>query len=875
MAKSKEEYTPMMVQYFEIKEKYPDSILMYRLGDFYEMFFDDAKIASKILDIALTGRNCGTDERAPMCGIPFHAADSYISKLVAAGYSVAICEQTEDPAKARGIVKRDVIRVITPGTIMDQSALDAGSNNYLASLCIHDNTAGFAYADITTGEFSAYEFAGDIKTQILNEVVRIAPRELIMSLEAFEDTALYNQITSKVSCFARNYYDWAYEHDSAGDRLVNQFGESLAELGLADKPQAVCAAGALLFYFADTQKTQPQNITKIEAEEDDSRMQIDMYSIRNLELTETLRSRGKRGSLLDVIDKTQTPMGARALRRLITAPYKNCAVINNRLLSVEELLKNPMLRAELTEALRGVKDIERTISKITYKTANCQDLIALKNSFMNLPLIKKCVLGCSAKTTAAYAAELDTLDDLTSLISRTINDDAPAIVRSGGLIREGASEEIDKLKSIKENSSEWLRDLVEEEKEKTGIKTMKLGYNKVFGYYVEVSNSYKGDVPDYFIRRQTLTNGERYITPRMKEIEETVLSADSNLADMEYELFCEVRDRVAGEFERISKTAAAVAGIDLICSFANLAEKNKYVMPTVDLSDKISIKDGRHPVVEKLNSSSLFIPNDINLDRGENQVAIITGPNMAGKSTYMRQCAIITLMAQMGCFVPAKQARIGIVDKIFTRVGASDDLSAGQSTFMVEMTEVAYILDNATNDSLIILDEIGRGTSTYDGLSIAWAVVEYIADIKKCGARTMFATHYHELTELEEKIANVKNYSIAARKSGTDITFLRKIIRGGADESFGVEVAALAGVKRSVIRRAKEIAGVLEAREHGEVSEAKVRTAAKKQSEVQLGFFAGEENEIICELKSIQLDTMTPVEALTKLYDLNAKAKQL
>ena len=609
---------------------------------------------------------------------------------------------------------------------------------------------------------------------------------------------------------------------------------------------------------------------------DEENMQLDMYSLRNLEITETLRDRTQKGSLLHVLNQTKTSMGSRMMRRWITSPLMNCAKIQNRHLAVDELLKNPMLREELIESLKNIQDIERIINKITYKTANCQDLLGLKKSFGYLPLIKQSVSRCQSKLLLAQLKEFDALEDLYQLIDETIDENAPATIRTGSMIKDGADAELDKRRVIVRDGRAWLSDIVEEEKEKTGIKTMKLGYNKVFGYYIEVSKANVSLVPDYFIRKQTLTNGERYITPKIKEIEEAILNADTELVDMEYKIFCQVRDQVAARYEAVQKTAEIVAVVDVLCSLAAVAEKRSYVMPTMNLSDRIVIRDGRHPVVEKLNKSGVFIPNDVSLDNAGNQISIITGPNMAGKSTYMRQVAIIVLMAQMGSFVPAASAEIGIVDKIFTRVGASDDLSSGQSTFMVEMKEVAYILDNATNKSLIILDEIGRGTSTFDGLSIAWAVVEYLADRKKCGAKTMFATHYHELTELEEKIPNVKNYCIAVKKRGDDITFLRKIIRGGADESYGVEVAALAGVKKAVIKRAKEIAYTLEARDQKQVNTAKIDTGNVKPQQIdenQFDFFAAADNEVVAEIKALNLNTMTPVEALTKLYDLQARAK--
>ena len=872
----KSKLTPMMQQYFDVKDEYTDSILMYRLGDFYEMFFEDAEIASRVLDIALTGRACGLEERAPMCGIPFHAANSYISKLVLAGYTVAVCEQTENPAEAKGIVRREVVRVITPGTLMDASALDSTKNNYLCSVCAGSSGAAAAFVDITTGDCSVSEVSGaEFVTPILNELVRYSPSEVIINLEGFENSAFVEAIGEKTGATVRNYRDWAFEKCEAEERLLKQFG-GVEAVFPEDKPYSVRAVGALLAYLEETQKTELKNITGIDVDRDAEMMQLDMYSLRNLEVLETMRERNAKGSLLHTLNMTSTAMGARLLRRSLTAPLRNCAVITNRHLAVAELVSDPLLRAEMMEALKGVRDMERLINRIVYKNANCPDLINLANSLRQLPTLMQCLKGTASKLLKSCASKLDTLDDIRMLIDDNIDPDAPASLRGGGLIKKGANEEIDRTVNLVENGQSILREMVEQEKEKTGIKIMKLGFNKVFGYYIEVSNSYLDLVPDYFIRKQTLTGGERFITPELKEIEDEVLVAGEKRIDMEYELFCQIRDRVGAAFERICASSEIVAIVDMMCSFAAVAERYSYVMPTVNMSDKIVIKGGRHPVVEKLLKGTAFISNDTTLDNRENQVAIITGPNMAGKSTYMRQTALIVLMAQAGSFVPADSAEIGIVDKIFTRVGASDDLSSGQSTFMVEMNEVAYILDNATNKSLVILDEIGRGTSTYDGLGIAWAVVEYMADAKKCGAKTMFATHYHELTQLENKIPNVKNYCIAVKKHGGTINFLRKIIRGGADESYGVDVAALAGVRKSVVSRAKEIVASLESEDNREVESVRVRTAKSEVADSnQFGFLAAAENEICEELKALDINSMTPVEALTALYDLQAKAKNM
>ena len=871
----KEKLTPMMQQYYEVKRQYPDSILMYRLGDFYEMFFEDALTASKVLDITLTGRNCGMEERAPMCGVPFHAADGYIARLVSNGYSVAICEQAEDPATAKGIVKRKVIRVVTPGTIMDTAALDAEKNNYLCSVSVGNIGAGLAFVDITTGECSAMEIPHeDYSLDLLGEIAKFMPTEVLMNLRGYENTNLVQDIRDKTHGIVRNYYDWAYDAEEAKKKTIVQFG-SLEDSSLADKPNCVSAIGALLLYLEETQKTELKNLKNVEISRDGTKMQLDIYSLRNLEILETLRDRSSRGSLLHTLNKTRTPMGSRLLRKWITAPLTNCAMIQNRHVAVDELIKNPLLRAEITEALKQISDMERLINRIVYKNAACGDLTGLKKSLRQLPDLARCLEETQSKLLRQCLRNMDLLEDICSLIDDTIAEDAPATLRNGGLIVKGANEDLEKVRSLMENGTAILNDLVEKEKEKSGIKLLKLGYNKVFGYYVETTKQYADMVPDYFIRKQTLANGERYITPELKEVEEAVLDASTKSVDMEYELFCQVRDRVAQAFDRVRRTAEAVAVLDVICSFAETAEKNGYTMPRVNMGDKIVIRDGRHPVVENLSKDSRFIPNDVILDGGENQISIITGPNMAGKSTYMRQTALIVLMAQIGSFVPASDAEIGIVDRIFTRVGASDDLSSGQSTFMIEMNEVAYILDHATKKSLVILDEIGRGTSTFDGLGIAWAVVEYIADSGKCGAKTMFATHYHELTQLEDKIPNVKNYCIAVKKHGDSISFLRKIIRGGADESYGVDVAALAGVKKSVVARAREIVASLENEENRDVSNAKIRTNQTdcEYIEGQMDFFGVADNPVLEELKGLDLNVMTPMEALTRLYDLQAKAK--
>ncbi len=868
----REKLTPMMKQYFAVKDKYENSILMYRLGDFYEMFFEDAEIASRVLDIALTGRNCGLEERAPMCGVPFHAVNNYVSKLVTAGYSVAICEQMEDPKQAKDIVERDVIRVITPGTIMDTSALDSTKNNYLCSLVKDDGGVAAAFIDITTGDCSVCNIKNkkdDI--ELINELVRYMPTEIIINPSAYKNEELRDKIFEKTHGFVKEYRGEAFEF-LKGQEKLSGFSE-MTELNFPyEERQCVRALGALIEYLEETQKTEIKNISGIDVNRDAEKMQLDMYSLRNLEVLETLRDRSAKGSLLHTINMTSTAMGARLLRKNLTAPLCNCVSIANRHLAVYELVSEPILRAEITDALKNVRDIERLINRIVYKNANCADLLNLKNSIFQLPKILELTKSCKAKLLSSCAEKLDTLSDVGELIDRMIDEEAPAMLRNGGLIKKGANEELDRIKNLVENGQAVLKDILEEEKEKTGIKIMKLGYNKVFGYYIEISKSYLDSVPDYFIRKQTLTGGERFVTPKLKELEEEILNASEKSVEMEYDLFCQVRDKTAEAFSRVCKTASVVALIDMLCSFASVSEKYNYSMPTVNMSDKIIIKGGRHPVVEKLIKNGAFISNDTYLDNGESQIAVITGPNMAGKSTYMRQTAIIVLLAQIGCFVPADSAEIGIVDRIFTRVGASDDLASGQSTFMVEMNEVSYILNNATKNSLVILDEIGRGTSTYDGLAIAWAVVEYIADSKKCGAKTMFATHYHELTQLEDKMPNVKNYCIAVKKYGETISFLRKIIRGGADESYGVDVAALAGVKKSVVNRAREIVASFESEDKSEIKSVKINMKKTGNAD-QLGFLSVKENKVCEELKTLDLNSMTPMQALTVLYDLQAKAK--
>lgn len=865
----------MMQQYFAIKKQYEDCILMYRLGDFYEMFFDDAKTASEILEIALTGRECGQEERAPMCGVPFHAVDSYIAKLIAAGKKVAICEQTEDPSAAKGIVKREVTRVVTPGTILDTSVLDDKKNNYLCCIYADGDGMGVSFVDITTGEISTAENSDASDLVILNEMVKYSPSEVIMNGGAYKRNTLTEKIRNRFECSIIAYREEPFELAAAQKKVMDIMGSSY-KTEIDGKVHSISSLGALLTYLEEMQKTEPVNLKELDIIDDGKYMGIDLYSMRNLELLETMRDKKAKGSLIHVLNKTVTAMGGRLMRKWITMPLVNCGTIRNRHNAVEELVKNPVIREEIRENLRGINDIERIITRISYKSANCKDLLAIAYSLEKLPEIKSLLSECKTGVINNLYNGFDTLEDIHDLIEASINPEAPLTVREGNMIKDGYNEEIDKTREIIRNGKQWIKDIIQKEREKTGLK-MKEGYNRVFGYYIEISKAEKGDVPPHFIRRQTLANSERYITEEIKEIEDGIVEGESKIVTMEYEMFCQIREAVGSRISRIQETAEKLAVIDVICSLAYVAEKNGYVKPSMNLGDKIIVKDGRHPVVEKLSGSNMFIANDINIDCTDNQVLVITGPNMAGKSTYMRQTALISIMAQMGSFVPASEAELGIVDHIFTRVGASDDLSAGQSTFMVEMSEVAYILDNATKNSLIILDEIGRGTSTFDGLSIAWAVVEYIADKKKCGAKTLFATHYRELMDLEDKIKGVKNYCVAVKKQGDDITFLRKIIRGGADGSYGIEVAYLAGVKKEVTKRAKAILKEVEALNGGQGAKVPEKYAARAEEPAseQLSFMEGNktESEIIDEIKNMDLDSLTPMEALTKLYALQAKAK--
>ena len=875
------EYTPMMQHYLKTHEEYKDCILFYRLGDFYEMFFDDAKVVSKELELTLTGKSCGAEERAPMCGIPYHAAETYLTRLVKKGYKVAICEQVEDPKLAKGMVKREVTRVVTPGTTLNAQALDETKNNYIMCIAYIGDHYGISSADITTGDYYVTEV--DSERKLLDEVNKYQPTEIICN-EAFYISGIdIDDMKNRMGIVVYSLDAWYFSDETAQMTLKDHFKvRDLEGLGLADYDSGVVAAGALLKYLYETQKTTLSNLVAIHPYTTGKFMIIDSSTRRNLELVETLREKQKRGSLLWVLDKTRTAMGARTLRSFVEQPLIERTEIEERYDAIDEFNTNAITREEIREYLNPVYDLERLITRVTYQTANPRDLIAFCNSIHMLPPIKTLMSDFQSPLLKRLYEQLDTLDELYELIERSITEEPPLTLHDGGILKEGYNEEVDRLRKAKTDGKSWLADLEAKEREKTGIKNLKIKYNKVFGYYLEVTNSFKDLVPDYFTRKQTLANAERFITPELKELEDVILGAEDKLIVLEYELFREVRQKVADEVVRIQKTAKAVAQIDVFASLATVAEQNNYCRPKLNEKGLIDIKDGRHPVVERMIQNEMFVANDTYLDNGSNRVSIITGPNMAGKSTYMRQSALIVLMAQIGSFVPAKSAKIGIVDRIFTRVGASDDLASGQSTFMVEMSEVANILRNATSNSLLILDEIGRGTSTFDGLSIAWAVVEHISNPRLLGAKTLFATHYHELTELEGKLNSVNNYCIAVKEKGDDIVFLRKIVKGGADKSYGIQVAKLAGVPDNVIERAKEIVEELSNNDITEIvqnisAEGSSKRSKPKLDEVdleQISLLDTMDNDtILNELKELDLGQMTPIEAMNKLYELQNKVK--
>nr|WP_316619108.1 DNA mismatch repair protein MutS [uncultured Ruminococcus sp.] len=856
------ELSPMMKQYFEIKEKNKDCILFYRLGDFYEMFYEDAILASRELELTLTGRDCGQEERAPMCGVPFHSCEGYIAKLVSKGYKVAICEQTEDPKAAKGLVKRDIIRVITPGTVMEQSMLDESRNNYICSMYSSDKKIGICFCDISTGELYATDISGRDYYRILtNQLSSYSPREILFGGDIINLKQLPEFIKSKLSAGVEMLDDDKFELSLCRETVEQQFPGEMHLI--SDKPVVISSVGALINYLRETQMSGLERINHLEIYNESQYMRLDYNTQRNLELTQTMLSKTKRGSLLWVIDKTKTAMGKRLIRSWLDHPLMNISKINNRQSAVEELVNDTVLRLELTATLSGIYDIERIMTKIVYGSANARDLRSLCSAITDLPQISDLISGCQSSYMRMIYKDLDLLEDIHSLIDSAIVDDPPFSVREGGMIREGYNEELDIVNSDMNNSKDILSQIEAQEREKTGIPKLKIGYNRVYGYFLEVTNFYKNLVPDTYIRKQTLTGSERYITPDLKDLESRILGAKDRAIAMEYTLFETIRTTVSDNLERIQNTAKALATLDALTSLANVASDNRYVRPEVNQSTAIVIKDSRHPVVELLLRDSSFVPNDVNLDTKGERVDIITGPNMAGKSTYMRQIALIVLMAQMGSFVPASSAKIGIVDSIFTRVGASDDLASGQSTFMVEMNEVANIVKNATSKSLLILDEIGRGTSTFDGMSIARAVLEYCADKKKLGAKTLFATHYHELSVMEQLLDGVKNYSIAVKKRGDDITFLRRIVPGGADDSYGIEVAKLAGVPNTIINRAKEILADLES--------GKAETIIEKvnvNEDTQLSLMGVASSPVIDKLKSVDLNTLTPIEAMNLLYEL-------
>ena len=862
------ELSPMMKQYFEIKEKNKDSILFFRLGDFYEMFFDDAKLVSRELDLTLTGRDCGQKERAPMCGVPFHSCESYIARLVQKGYKVAICEQTEDPAKAKGLVKRDIIRVITPGTVIESGMLDEGKNNFISSAFMANKKIGLSFCDISTGELFITEISGeDLQDQLQDQLISYNPKEILIGGEIVNFKTLPNFIKEKLSASVEMLTDDEFGYSICLDAMKKQFKENDVN-SIKDKKEMVSSVGALLSYLKVTQITGYERINTFEVYNENQYMNLDYNTRRNLELTRTMMNKEKKGSLIWLLDKTKTAMGKRLLRYWLEHPLLNIGTILNRQSAIADLVDDTVQRLEITESLIGIFDIERLMTKIVYGNANARELRSLCGAFENLPQIKNLISKFDSSLMKKLTEDIDTLEDIHQLIDTAIEEEPPFSVREGGLIKEGYNEELDAVRSDMNNSTSLLAQIELEQKEKTGIPKLKVGYNRVFGYYIEVTNSYKDKVPEKYIRKQTLTNCERYITQELKDLEGRILGAKDRSFGMEYAIFDEIRKVVANNLDRIEKTAKAIATLDVLTSLANVASDNNYTRPEVNQSSKIILKDSRHPVVEALLSGAPFVPNDVTLDNDSNRVAIITGPNMAGKSTYMRQVALIVLMAQMGSFVPASYAEIGVVDSIFTRVGASDDLASGQSTFMVEMNEVANIVKKATKNSLLILDEIGRGTSTYDGMSIARAVLEFVADKKKLGAKALFATHYHELTVMENLLDGVKNYNIAVKKRGDDITFLRRIIPGGADDSYGIEVAKLAGLPDWIIKRAKEILKELTYGKTGDKETFADISPHNNEEDMQLSLLDTASNAVTDKLKSVDVNTLTPIEAMNLLYEL-------
>lgn len=869
--------SPMMEQYFDIKSKYPDMLLFFRLGDFYEMFFDDAKTASEELDLILTGRDCGREERAPMCGVPFHSADNYIAKLVNRGYKVAVCEQLEDPKLVKGLVKRDVVRIITPGTVIEGNMLDDAVNNYLCCICKMDDAAGLCFADVSTAQFHLTAVKGaDAEEQIIDQLSTYQPREVLVNSQALDFSGAAKFIKSRLNTKTQLLGDERFDFEGATNLIVETLGkEEIESFSLGSSKPVVCALGAVIEYLKEVQRSDEiEAPADIDYFDEGEYMKLDMNARRNLELTSSMMTGDKKHSLLWVLDKTKTAMGKRMIRSWLERPLMSAAKITRRQNAVGELADSPEMRDKVRSALTGISDIERLMARIAYSTANAKELKSLQATCGRLPRIRELIRGCSSAYLKDIYSSVDTLDDVSELIETAIADEPPFSLREGGLIKRGYNAELDELKDIMEDGAGVIASIETKQRAETGIPKLKVGYNRVFGYYIEVTNSYRELVPDTYIRKQTLTNCERYITQELKELEGRILGAKDRAVALEYDVFCSVREKIAREVHRVQKTAKALAALDTLAGLAETAVTNNYVCPQISSGGSIEIKDGRHPVVEALMDGAPFVPNDTSLDTDENRCMIITGPNMAGKSTYMRQIALIVLMAQIGSFVPARSASIGITDAVFTRVGASDDLATGRSTFMVEMSEVASILKNATSNSLIILDEIGRGTSTFDGMSIARAVLEYVCKKKTLGAKTLFATHYHELTAMEGMLDGVKNYSIAVKKRGDDITFLRRIVKGGADESFGIEVAKLAGVPDSVVRRAKVI---LKELEQNKIDiEFKAEDAVVEEADdIQYNFAASGKDEILKILNATDINTLTPIEAMQTLYDLKKKAKEL
>ena len=866
--------SPMMQQYFEMKKQNPDTILFFRLGDFYEMFFDDAKLVSRELDLTLTGRDCGQEERAPMCGVPFHSYETYVARLVQKGYKVAICEQMEDPAKAKGLVKRDIIRVITPGTVLESSMLDEAKNNYICSVCVREDRAGCCFADISTGEVHGVLLSGHLQEKLTNELSRFSPREILLNPEGLDLKDLPQFIRDRLCASLELLEETEFAAENSVPLVLKQFQKnSLEEMDLEEKEEIAYAAGALLWYLKKTQRTGLERLTELSLYSGAQYMGLDLNARRNLELLETLRTKEKKGSLLWVLDKTKTAMGKRLIRSWIEQPLMSPGQITKRLNAVEELAEDMMLRDSVSGGLSGIHDLERLMSRIVYGSSNARELRSLAAALSRLPGLRESLRSVHSALLISLREQIDPLEDVCELIENAIVEDPPFSVREGGLIQPGYDEELDLVRGDMTDGRGVIARIEAKERERTGIPKLKVGYNRVFGYYIEISNSYKEQAPPEYIRKQTLTNCERFITPELKELESRILGAHDKSVQMEYSIFDGIRKEVAKQLSRIQKTAVAVAQLDVLASFAEVSVRQGYTRPVITLDGRIRIEGGRHPVVELLQEAP-FVPNDVELDTNQNRVAIITGPNMAGKSTYMRQVALIVIMAQIGCFVPASHAEVSITDSVFTRVGASDDLASGQSTFMVEMSEVADIIRNATSNSLLILDEIGRGTSTFDGMSIARAVLEFVANKTQLGAKALFATHYHELTVLEDLVDGVKNYNIAVKKRGDDITFLRRIVRGGADDSFGIEVAKLAGIPNSIVQRAKQILAELE----GEAGSNKPAAPAKKkkaeEAPMQTLLVPSGEKEVLERLRELDVNTLTPIECMNTLFELSKLAKQ-